>query len=192
MKKTKKTIAAVALSLALLGGVGAGTFALWTQTVSTDAVTFTPGKMTLTKGTREISEITSGTAVPFSSKEAAEAYVVVPGESFRIVVPMTVEIKGGSVVADLKLLNGTSEWNPSAATGWNLTKGDLYTDETGTSKWPDGNRTAGYVFKGNNNETVTTTVYAVIDLAFASDGTDGVAQTIPALTATLTQRTPTN
>jgi alternate signal-mediated exported protein len=109
----KGAIAAGAAGILLLGG--AGTFAVWSDTKSTDAGTVSTGQLSLSVADGTWTE-TATPLVPIDS----ETFQIVPGDSLTYTTTVTVKAEGENLQAVLSVpteltAQVTSDVNPSAA-----------------------------------------------------------------------------
>lgn len=94
-RKTKATIAAVALSAVALTG---STLALWSDSASADASALTSGHLTLTPGAQTAADV-SPDVTPTTI--TLDTFRVVPGDTIRIAKTVTIDAVGDNLEAEL-------------------------------------------------------------------------------------------
>jgi len=126
MKTSRKSVAATVVALALLGAASAGSYALWSDSKSLPTtITVSTGKLAATVGTGAVYEMQKrgGTAdsPTWAVSDAAITldanYKASPGDKFRILVPVKVELTGNNIAATFDA--------PIPATGVGVTDGQL-------------------------------------------------------------------
>ncbi|MCC9205448.1 alternate-type signal peptide domain-containing protein [Arthrobacter sp. zg-Y769] len=95
MNKMTKGALSIGFGAALLLG-GGGTLAVWNQTVDTNAGTIAAGDLGLTAGTGTWTS--NGTPI-----KDINSYKIVPGETLTYSQPLTVDLKGDKMQANVKV-----------------------------------------------------------------------------------------